>query len=187
MEGKLVSATFRVSLVIFQYEGFSEQLESALPLLTNHVRKMCRNEDNVYEVADDIVQTTILKALRKQDHFRGDAKTSSWLCRIASRVYLDYLREKARKHLEPIEPYPSYDDGSYGATDPEYDLMAMQYLGPIIALLKKLRPEQQKVIRMHLLGYTFREIGEHLKVSTATVKTRYYSGIQSIREEILFA
>lgn len=82
--------------------------------------RLNRNEDT----AKDVVQTTLIKAMRKLGDYRGEAAMFTWLCQICRREIADYLRtqrrhsdkviliedsEEVRSALESIEA-PSADD-----------------------------------------------------------------------------
>lgn len=54
---------------------------------------------NPEEVAKDLTQDTIIRACASFSNFRGDAKLSSWLYRIATNIALDHLRRN-RNHLQ---------------------------------------------------------------------------------------
>lgn len=46
----------------------------------------------IHEDADDVLQNTFLKAWNSLDSFRGEAKLSTWLYRIAVNESLDFVR-----------------------------------------------------------------------------------------------
>jgi len=47
--------------------------------------------------AEELAQETMLKVSRSLEHFRGEAKLSTWIFRIAANVALDRLRSRAFK------------------------------------------------------------------------------------------
>ncbi|MDE6608702.1 MAG: RNA polymerase sigma factor, partial [Lachnospiraceae bacterium] len=51
---------------------------------------------NDKDLAEDIVQTTFLKAVSQIDSFQGRSKISTWLCQIAKNEYLNYCRKHNR-------------------------------------------------------------------------------------------
>jgi RNA polymerase sigma-70 factor (ECF subfamily) len=92
---------------------FSRVYRFALPRLR-------RNEDT----AQDVVQTTLIKAMRKLGEWRGDASLFTWLCQICRREIADHVRsqqrhsskvvliedsEEVRAALENIEAPATYD------------------------------------------------------------------------------
>ena len=50
-------------------------------------------------VAEDLMQTTFLKAVEKQDSFKGKSKISTWLCAIAKNEYLNEWKKKENQNL----------------------------------------------------------------------------------------
>ena len=54
------------------------------------------------EVAKDMTQETMIKAVTNIKKFRGDSKFSSWLIRIGINTYKNYLK-KNRIQVEPLD------------------------------------------------------------------------------------
>ncbi|MBX4190029.1 hypothetical protein KW791_01915 [Candidatus Parcubacteria bacterium] len=55
---------------------------------------------NAEDVAEDLTQDTLIKACSSLRNFRGTCQLSSWLCTIATTIFLDHLRyTKTKKHL----------------------------------------------------------------------------------------
>lgn len=55
------------------------------------------------EVAEDLVQDTLLAALRGQEQFRGDAAERTWLLAILKRKIVDHLRRKSRESFTSLD------------------------------------------------------------------------------------
>ena len=76
----------------------SRQRTQAFTLLVNQykeqlywqIRRMVLSHDD----ADDILQNTFLKAWTGLDSFRGEARLSTWLFRIASNETLNFLNRR---------------------------------------------------------------------------------------------
>src|SRR5246127_4363589 len=80
-------------------ESFNELiLRWERPIYALAYRTIGREED-----ARDVVQETFLRAFRALPRFRGQAKFSSWLYRIALNLCHDWLRRERRA---PIVPAP---------------------------------------------------------------------------------
>lgn len=82
--------------------------------------RLGRNEDT----AQDVVQATLIKAMRKLGDYRGEAALFTWLCQICRREIADHVRaqrrhsgkvlliedsEEVRAALESIEAPPGDD------------------------------------------------------------------------------
>jgi len=60
--------------------------------------------------AEDVLQETFVLAYRRLGGFRGDAKFSTWLYRIAANSAKMLRRERARRPTEPLDEYlPRFD------------------------------------------------------------------------------
>jgi RNA polymerase sigma-70 factor (ECF subfamily) len=53
------------------------------------LRRLCKGDE---ALADDLAQEAFLQAWRKLDQFRGDARFSTWIYRIAYNVFLMHAR-----------------------------------------------------------------------------------------------
>jgi len=53
------------------------------------------------ETAKDIVQATLVKAMRKLGDYRGEAALFTWLCQICRREIADHVRSQ-RHHMEKV-------------------------------------------------------------------------------------
>lgn len=133
------------------------------------------------EAAADVTQEALLLAHRHRDSFRGDARFSTWLYRVAATTALMYLRRQRRLGRElPSSGRVDDEDGECvldRRADPgpspegcacECELMARVREG-VAALGDKYVP----IFWMRYLeGYTETEIAERLGLTLATVKTR---------------
>lgn len=76
------------------YEKYSSDLYA-------FIMRMCRDE----QLARDILQDTMLKAMTSADSFRGGCSVRTWLCTIAKNLYFDYLK-KAENRNCPLDSVP---------------------------------------------------------------------------------
>lgn len=81
---------------------FEEIYQQYAQMLYHYLLSLCHNSD----LAEDIVQTTFLKAIEKADSFQEKSKLSTWLFEIAKNQYRDYLRKKENKNIS-IENLPA--------------------------------------------------------------------------------
>jgi RNA polymerase sigma-70 factor, ECF subfamily len=71
--------------------------------------------------APDVLQETFLQVYRHVGSFRGDARFTTWLYRIATNAALMHRRAKARRSAESLEAYlPRFDaQGGHAGTPAE--------------------------------------------------------------------
>jgi RNA polymerase sigma-70 factor (ECF subfamily) len=61
------------------------------------------------DAAKEVVQSTLIKAMRNLAGYRGEAALFSWLCQICRRQIVDYLRAH-RRHADRIVPTEDNDE-----------------------------------------------------------------------------
>ena len=61
--------------------------------------KLCGNT----HLAEDIVQTTFLKAIQSADKFKGNCSVYTWLCTIAKNEYFNHIKKKENQNLSSDE------------------------------------------------------------------------------------
>ena len=54
------------------------------------------------EATKDVVQATLVKAIRNLSQFRGDAALFTWVCQICRHQIVDYARSHRRRHQQVI-------------------------------------------------------------------------------------
>jgi RNA polymerase sigma-70 factor (ECF subfamily) len=137
------------------------------------------------EEARDVVQETFLRAFRGLKNFRGQAKFSSWIYRIALNLCRDWMRRERRA---PITPTPEGVDLVELAAEQEpaesiEDLVARHDMSRIVARAMAQLPDEQRtaIILKEYHGMTFQEIADLQAVPLSTVKTRLYQGLSVLR------
>lgn len=147
-------------------------------------RTLGRDED-----ARDICQETFLRAYRGLHAFKGQAKFSSWLYRIALNLCRDAMRRERRAPLvavpEGIDPTELAAQQPSPAPSVE-DLVAQAELGRHVAAVMRRLPEDQRtaILLKEYHGLTFQEIAEITGCPLSTAKTRVYQGLSVLRREL---
>jgi RNA polymerase sigma factor, sigma-70 family len=143
-------------------------------ILKGYVIKMTGNPD----IAQDIIQETMLKAVINIAKFEPRARFSTWLITIASNTYRDILR-KSKSTILLDETIESTDPGPEGIA-----LSSIEYK-EIIGILMALPYEKRAVfILKHYYGYKYEEIAEILHCPIGTVRSRLHNSIKFIISEM---
>jgi RNA polymerase sigma-70 factor, ECF subfamily len=151
------------------------------PIYGLSLRMLGRDED-----ARDVCQETFLAAFRNLRKFRGDAKFSSWLYRIALNACHTRLRKTGGAREQSIDqeddqgrPFELADEATEIAPE---RLQRDQLAALVRRALQALPPEMRQVIVMkEYEELTFAEIAEVLEIPISTVKSRLYTGLQQMR------
>ena len=140
------------------------------------------------EEARDVVQETFLRAFRGIKNFRGQAKFSSWVYRIALNLCRDWIRRERRA---PIQAAPEGVDliemaAEQGPAESIETLVARNDMSKAVAAAMALLPEEQRtaIILKEYHGMTFQEIADQQGCPLSTVKTRLYQGLTVLRRRL---
>jgi RNA polymerase sigma-70 factor (ECF subfamily) len=140
------------------------------------------------EEARDIVQETFLRAFRALPGFKGQAKFSSWLYRIALNLCRDWIRRQRRT---PTVPMPEGVDlvelaSEQGPVESIEELVARREISAVVAEAMQRLPEEQRtaIVLKEYHGLTFQEIADLQGCPLSTVKTRLYQGLSVLRRQL---
>lgn len=138
--------------------AFRDEIQAVIPALRRYARALTRDA----ETADDLVQDTLVRALRSEHLFHG-GELRSWLYTILTNLNRNRLRSLARRPvLTSIE-----DDDASDATIPEGGRRDIERA---LALLGE---EQRTVLLLVVLeGLSYREVAEVQGVPIGTVMSR---------------
>ena len=135
--------------------------------------------------ASDAAQETFIAAYRNLSNFRGEARVSSWLHRIAVNQCLTTKRRKRTRAEEFIDD----DDGSAENTfvasprhSPAFATEKIERLVIVRQAVTALPVDLRQVIVMkEFEEMTFQEISEALELLLSTVKSRLYTALKQLR------
>ncbi len=140
------------------------------------------------EDARDVCQDAFLRAYRALPGFKGQAKFSSWLYRIALNLCRDWIRRQRRA---PVSQLPEDMDAielasETGPAESIEDLVARRELTAIVEeAMSELSEEQRTaIILKEYHGMTFQEIADMQGCPLSTVKTRLYQGLSLLRRRL---
>jgi len=137
---------------------FQQKVEAAIPALRRYARALTRDAD----IADDLVQDTLVRALRSEHLFQGE-EIRSWLYTILTNLNRNRLRSLARR---PI--LTSIEDNDAP------DLAGPEAGGRDIERALALLVEEQRaaLLLVVLEGLSYREVAEVQGVPIGTVMSR---------------
>ena len=153
------------------------------PIFALAYRTIGREDD-----ARDVVQETFLRAFRGLSGFKGQAKFSSWLYRIALNLCRDWVRRQRRT---PVVQAPDGVDlielaGQAESVESADEAVERKDLSRAVARAMSTLPEDQRaaIVLKEYHGLTFQEIADLLGCPLSTVKTRLYQGLTVLRREL---
>ncbi len=154
--------------------AFGKVIEHYSSTLYWQIRRMVFNHDD----ANDVLQNTFIKAWTSINNFRGDARLSTWLYKIAINESITFInKQKALNHVS-ID-----DDDSFLVNQ----LASDQYFDGDEAQLKLQRaiatlPEKQRIV-FNLRYYDemkYEDMSEVLGTSVGALKASYHHALKKI-------
>lgn len=137
------------------------------------------------EDARDATQETFLAAFRNLRGFRGEAKVSSWLHRIAVNQCITRQRRARVRGESALEDETERDEAAFTVAahdSPARHAESRQRTEAVRRAVNALQPELRQVVVMkEFEEMTFQEIAETLDLPLSTVKSRLYTALKQLR------
>ena len=137
---------------------FGKNVEATIPALHRYARALTRDAD----LADDLVQDTLVRALRSEHLFHG-GEVRSWLYTILTNLNRNRLRSLSRRPmLMPLEDNDAPDLAGPEGGGRDIDR----------ALATLVEDQRNALLLVVLEGLTYREVAEVQGVPIGTVMSR---------------
>ncbi|QCJ41649.1 RNA polymerase sigma factor SigY [Bacillus sp. S3] len=154
--------------------AFAMLFKENYPFLVKYLMKITMNPDT----AEELAQETMAKCIQKIHLYNGQSKFSTWLVSIATNTYIDQCRKKKREKTWQGQ------EEVYRKLKWHFESRNEEWNDTLEALGKLPEDVRVPIILKHYYGYSYEEIGEWMKISPGTVKSRVHNGIKSVRREL---
>lgn len=157
-------------------EAFGEVIRLYSEPLYRQIRRTVQS----HEDADDVLQNTFLKAWQNIENFRGDARLSTWLYKIAINESLTFLEKEKKRRGLSLDDEESHTIAQIHAdTNIDGDELA-QRLREAIATL----PEKQRLV-FNMRYYDemkYEQMSEIMGTSVGALKASYHLAVKKIEQ-----
>lgn len=157
--------------------NFQSRLMGLQANLLNFAFMLTSNRDDAY----DLLQDTTLKALDNADKYVENTNFKGWVFTIMRNIFINNYRKVVRSatiidqtedlyHLNlPQESGLDTPEGSYAA-------------GEITDAINSFSDDYRIPFSMHVAGYKYNEIAEHMNLPLGTVKSRIFFARQRLQK-----
>ena len=170
------SLTERLRDPLTARSAFGEVIDRYSQPLYWQIRRMV----NSHEDANDMLQNTFLKAWSSLDAFRGDARLSTWLHKIAINESLTFLeRERKRLNVSIDDDEARVIHAIESDTDIDGDELRLELRKAIASL-----PEKQRLV-FNMRYYDempYDKMSEILGTSSGALKASYHHAVKKIEQ-----
>lgn len=140
------------------------------------------------EDARDATQETFFAAYRNLRNFRGEARVSSWLHRIAVNQCITRQRRAKVRGETDLPDDAELGDGDFftrPTETPAHEFETSERTQIVRRAVGALPPEiRQVVVMKEFEELTFQEIADALQLPLSTVKSRLYTGLSQLRKRL---
>ncbi len=168
-------------------EGDREAFSRIVRMMMQTVVALTYKMTGDREAAKDLAQDTFVAAWSNLADFRGEARFSSWLYRIASNKSLNYLSSTAVRDSQPFDELQMEEAASSSPEhNPETTLARRQLKEKFMEFLATLPPKQRLAFELRFYKeLSFDEIARITNSALGTVKTNYRQAVAKLKEYAL--
>ena len=130
-------------------------------------------------LADDLVQETMLKALKNADRLRNHDMLDTWLYRILLNNWHDHLRVQGRNA-------ELYDVGDESQPEHSDNYQQSQIVGRVRSSVERLPMSLREVVTLaDFAGFSYAEIADIVDIPIGTVMSRLHRARKNLKEQLL--
>lgn len=136
------------------------------------------------QIAEDLVQQTLLITYRNFDAFRGESARSTWFLGIARNLIRNHFSRTPDYNYSFVDPEVLTNSKSDDRT-PEENVVAKETMSHILDEIDKLPSKLKQVVEMVVLSEnSYKEVSDKLQVSIGTVRSRLSRARNRLRSEM---
>ena len=148
------------------------------------IYRMVRSKD----AAEDVLQDTLIRAMKSYGSLRDKDKAKSWLLRIAHNTTLNYLRrQKTVVPVDFVEDLGTLDirDDDFKGSPVEEAVVKKDEGAWVEGMIMRLPPIYSEIILLRYKeGLSYKELAETIGVPMSSVKFRLHQGVKLLKDKI---
>jgi RNA polymerase sigma-70 factor (ECF subfamily) len=147
------------------------------------LRRLTHGDD---ALADDLSQEAFIQAFRKLSQFRGEARFSTWIYRIAYNAFLMHARtRKPEQSLDDAMPEVADDDAADHAGEWQPEQTAANLQLDLQRAMTRLSPaERAAIVQCYYLDRSHEEAAYVLQCPLGTVKSHVSRAKQKLKDAL---
>lgn len=158
---------------------FTTQVAGMRSTLQSFTRRFTNDRDESL----DLVQDTMLKALTYKDKFQQDTNLKGWLFTIMRNTFINNYRRNQRARISKDSSKDQFvlnmrEDHTF--RQPQESMEFKE----IWRNVHNLKDELLTPFKMHVSGYKYHEIADHLQIPIGTVKNRIFHARKEIQKNL---
>jgi len=158
---------------------FANEVAAERKSLRQMAMQLTRNPDD----SDDLVQETMLKAIRYREHFQEGTNLKGWLYTILKNSFINnYRRNIKRGTFIDTTDNTFYLDSPSQKTENRAELKFIRE--DLDYAISKLPDDLKSTFTKNMVGFKYHEIAEEFGIPIGTVKTRIFVARRILRKHL---
>jgi RNA polymerase sigma-70 factor (ECF subfamily) len=152
-----------------------------LQLIQTHqglLHKVCSLYENNAADREDLFQEIVLQLWKSYNSFRGEAKISTWMYRIALNTALSSIRKNKRRI--PVS-YPEMIP--YDASDEKPDRIQEEKIRFLYQAIARLTEVERALVMLYLEEKSYEEMEEIMGISSGTLRVKMNRIKEKLRQQ----
>ena len=170
--------------------GSEEAFKTLVQEHQDRVINICFRFLNNRVEAEDTAQDVFVEIYQSIKRFRGDAKLSTWIYRIAVSKSLDTIRKMKRKkrmaQLKSVFGLDAHEEPAASTvTNPDEALEQQERAALLQKCVSELAENQEIAITLSKYeGFSYKEIAEIMGTSLSAVESLIHRGMKNLKEKL---
>lgn len=148
--------------------------------MLNFAYILTSNRDDAY----DLMQDTMLKVLDNQDKFTDNSNFKGWVFTIMRNIFINGYRKASRTTVLIDRSEDLYllnlPQEANAADSPEGSMSVSE----INEVVNSFTDDYKIPFKMHIAGYKYQEIADHIGLPLGTVKSRIFFARRRLRTQL---
>lgn len=159
---------------------FNHRIASLHDTLELFTRRFVKSQ----EESEDLIQETILKALTYRSKFKENTNLKGWLYTIMRNTFINNYRKIQRSKTTHDDTKDLYylnvaDNHTFNNPDGTFEYKDMENA------VSEVKDDLRVPFKMHVEGYKYQEIADHLAIPIGTVKNRIFHARKEIQKKLV--
>ena len=170
-------------------QGDEAAFKQLIELYKDRVYNTCLGFLGNVEDGEDITQEVFIEAFHSINNFRGDAKLTTWLYRIASTKSLEHIRkQKRKKSWSLIQGTFTINDEDVGNKKAAFEhpgikLENKERAAVLYKAIDKLPDHQRTAFTLHKIeDLSYKEIAEIMNVSLSSIESLMFRAKKNLQK-----
>ena len=168
-----------INIYIMSALTFNDKLLKMSDVLEYFALSLTKNRED----AQDLLQETMVKAITYQDKYQPNTNMKAWLHTIMKNTFINQYRKMKRANTV-ITTKDNVDVLDFVPAATEYTPESVRATKEKNKVIDLLDDSTRIPFTMHLKGFKYKEIAEHLNIPIGTVKSRIYFAKQSLMKDL---